>query len=74
MRGGGGLERDIDAELDSLDGGSGTRKGVRGGLIIDATVSNDEPSRGSGEKARGLIPIGLEGEERGRGGYEGTGA
>ena len=70
MHGGGGLKRDIDDKLDSLDGGSGTGKGVRGGLIVGATVSDDEPSRGSSERARSLIPIGLEGEKRGQGGYE----
>ena len=37
-------------------------------------VSDKEPFYGSGERVRGLIPIGLEGEEREQGRYEETGA
>ena len=66
----------MDCRLDCLNGGNGIGKSVRGELIFisGATVSDEEPSYGSGERDTGLIPIGLEGEEMGRGGYEGTGA
>ena len=63
----------IDTWLDVLESGKGTGKGEGMGATCIA-VSEEEPSRGSGERDTGLIPIGLERERMGRGGYEGTGA
>ena len=64
---------DIDTWLDVFESGKGTGKGEGRGVTCIA-VSEEEPSHGSGKRDTGLIPIGLEGEEMGRGGYEGTGA
>ena len=64
----------MDCKLGSVDGGNSTGNGVRGGLIIGATVSDEEPSCGFGERASDLMPIGLDGEEMGQEGYEETGA
>ena len=54
----------MDIELDLLEGGSGIGKGVRGGLL-GTTVSNEEPSCGSGERESGRRPIGLDEEKEG---------
>ena len=54
----------MDVELDALESGSSIERGVRGRLI-GAAVSEEEPSRGSSNKASGGGPIGLDEEKVG---------